>query len=186
MGLDRAQEAVAAFSSALQAAPDPATQGWCALGLADARAAVGDRGAALELLAQHHGHPDPEVALQARLRHAQLLAGDEDWSGALAALASARADGMGPGWDASLAEARATALAGLGDLAAARTEWAGLEARWPGDPEALLPAWLGLAGLSLLEGDRAAAEAAATQALAATRDPVYRDRAEQILTEARR
>ena len=72
-------------------------------------------------------------------------------------------------------------MAGVGDFAAARSEWEALEGRWPGDPEALLPAWLGRADLLLKEGEARQAKNLAQQALETAQDPGYRQRAIDVL-----
>jgi tetratricopeptide (TPR) repeat protein len=178
---DAPDRALPLYDEAAAIAPEPAAAGWARLGAAQARAELGEIDAALASLSRLRAHPDPEVALQAALFAARLYTTAEDWAGAIDALDGVEAADLGPGWDASIIETRAAALAALERTDAAQDEWRGLAARWPDSDEALLPAWLGLAELARMTGDLEAARRWARQALDAARDPGYRDRAEDLV-----
>ncbi len=182
---DRYADAREAYQEAEQVARDPAVRGWANIGQADALAALGDTDAAVALYESISDASDPEVAAQARIRHAQLHLGAERWETAIETLAPLDAAELGPGWDATLTEARCAALIGLGQTDQATDQWRQLEARWPNAEEARLPAWLGLADLAASTGDTDGALELAKRALDETDDPGYRSRAEAILASNR-
>ena len=106
---------------------------------------------------------------------------NESWAEALEVLSGLEVDALGPGWDASLAETRSAAWAGMDKPTEATAEWKRLENRWPEAEEARLPAWLGLADLASATGDTDEALALAKRALDETSDSEYRARAEAIV-----
>jgi hypothetical protein len=126
---------------------------WASLSLGDLRSAQGDRAGAEALFAAQYDHPTAEVALDARVRQARLHMQNSELDAALTLLAPLDAAPLGADWDASLIEARAMARLMGGDRAGAAAEWSALVARHPGEPEAQLPAWLGLARTFHAGGD---------------------------------
>ncbi|MCB9779045.1 MAG: pentapeptide repeat-containing protein [Alphaproteobacteria bacterium] len=180
-GDDRFDQALTLYVQAAETATDTAQQGWAQLGAARSRTALGDTDAAAAGFTALMRHPDPEVALQARLERSRLAAGTEDWKTALDALPASVPPDFGAGWDASVAEARAAAQVGQGDLLAARQTWEGLARRWPDDEEAEIPAWLGLAEVARARGDLRDARAWATKAVERARDPGYAEQAKAVL-----
>ena len=178
---DQYLEAESAYEQAEQVSLDVALRGWSAIGRADALTAQGRHPDAADIYLELKGSEDPEVAAQARIRHAQMHLSNESWSDALDVLADLDVYALGPGWDASLAEARSAAWAGMDKPTEATAEWKRLEDRWPEAEEARLPAWLGLADLAAAIGDTDEALALAKRALDETEDSEYRARAEAIL-----
>jgi len=179
LGADDPAGALELYGEAADVATQPGTRGWAQLGRAEALLALDRVEEALTALDALAGHDDPEISLQATLRGAGHHAGRERWSEALEALEGVDAARLGPGWDASLVEIRATALAGDGRPEDARAEWEARAARWPGEEEAELPAWRGSATLARASGDAEAARRWLEPALAAS-DPGYRDQAEAL------
>jgi predicted negative regulator of RcsB-dependent stress response len=162
-------------------ASDPSTRGWATLVLVDALAEQDLGDDALGELGGLYHHEDPEIALSAALRQAQVLGRQEAWAEALKSLSEADASTLGPAWDASVVEQRSSCLLALGQPEAAREEWRSLMARWPNEEEAKLPAYLALSELARGAGDRMAARALARQVLTESSDAGYRARAEEIL-----
>lgn len=181
LALDDPEAALPLYEEAARTAPEPAAAGWARLGAALAQAHLGQTDAAVASLAALEAHVDPEVALQARLQQARIYAETERWDAVLGAVDGADAVALGPGWDASIVEARAAALAALDRMEAASAEWEALVSRWPNTEEAVLPAWLGLAEVARQEGDLAAARTWARRALDAASDPAYRDQAQSLV-----
>jgi tetratricopeptide (TPR) repeat protein len=110
---------------------------------------------------------------------------NEAWADALDVLSALDVTSLGPGWDATLAEARSAAWAGMDNPTEATAEWTRLETRWPDADEARLPAWLGRADLAASTGDTDEALELAKRALDETDDTGYRARAEAILASNR-
>lgn len=181
LGADRPEEALALYDKAVETATEPAAAGWADLGGVEALTMLGRRSDANTRLLLLLGHSDPEVALQARVRTAQLRAERENWEQAIDILSALDAAPFGAGWDATVAESRAAAFAGMGRADDAASEWERLMARWPGEEEAELPALLGLADLARSTGDEAEALALAERALETAQDPGYRGRAEALV-----
>lgn len=180
-GEDDYEGALALYEEAIEVAADPSERAWARLGRAVALAELERHGEALAELAELARSRDPEVALQARLRAAYALGDLEAWEDALRQLDGLEAGDMGPGWDASLAEARATALVALGREEEAIAAWGALADRWPAEEEeAQLPALLGMAELNWRAGEEATARAHLDTALARARDPGWRQRAEDL------
>ncbi|MCK6505788.1 pentapeptide repeat-containing protein [Myxococcota bacterium] len=179
---DRFDRALPLYERAGATTSDPALAGWCALGAAEARAALGEDGVdpILRRLARHE---DREVATQAAVRRSQRAADQEDWAGALDALDGVTVEGLGAGWDATVTQARASALAGAGRAEEAEVALAQLADRWPGDEEARVTALLARASLARGQGDLSAAEGWARKALEASSDPGFRALAQAQLDE---
>jgi len=173
--LDRYREAAAT-------ATDRSSSGWALLGSTRALVALDRADEARSILGELCHHPDPEVSLQATLQSARLANDHEEWSRALDLLRDADASSLGAGWDTSLVQTRVAALVGAGRMDDARAQWEALEARWPGDEEATLPAWLGMAQLAVATGDRDTAVQLARKARAEATDPAYQDQADTLLT----
>jgi len=89
---------------------------------------------------------------------------------------------MGPAWDATLCETRVAVLQTAGRAEEARVELQGLAERWPDEEQAQLPAWLGLADMARDNNPEAARHWAAL-ALNSAQDPVYRDRAQELVDQ---
>ncbi len=186
LGRDEPALALERYDAAARLAPEAAGVGWATLGGAEALIALDRPEEARTRLDRLLAHPDPEVALQARLRLARMRIDEEAWADALTLLADVRAGDLGPGWDASAVELVALAHSGAGDAAAAAGAWAALAERWPASNEAVLPAWLGLADLARQQGDVATARDWASRALERADDPGYRQQAEELVAQLRR
>ena len=157
---------------------DPGLSGWVSLSAAQALLALERPDEARARLQALASSPDREVALQARIGASDLLIEAEKAAEALALLRGASASGMGGAWSATLSEARARALAATGDRDGATAELQGLLTAFPKDPEARLPALLGLSTLAEQGGDKAAALRFARQALQEAVEPGYREAAQ--------
>lgn len=179
---DRFDRALPLYEEAGAATREPALSGWCALGATEARAALGQEGVDASFLRLTR-HPDPEVAAQAAVRRSQRAAEQEDWEGALAALQGLDGQSLGVGWDATVTQARASALAGAGRDTEAEGALADLAGRWPTEEEAQVSAALGRAGLARTRGDLVAAEAWARKALESSSDPGFQALAQAQLDE---
>lgn len=174
---ERFDEAIEMYAAAADAAIEPAAAGWSQLGSAEAMRLTGDLEAARSVLAELVAHPDTEVSMQAAIQQAQLELSTDRPEAALAALRGRETKALGPGWDATVSEIRASAMVTLGRTSAAEAELEALAIRWPDEEEAELPAWLGLADLARDSGALDEAREWAGLALNSARDPVYRDRA---------
>ena len=157
---------------------DPGLSGWVSLSAAQALLALERPDEARARLQALASSPDREVALQARIGASDLLIEADKAGEALALLRGASATGMGGAWSATLGEARARALAATGDRDGATAELQGLLRTFPSDPEARLPALLGLSTLAEQGGDKEAALRFARQALQEAADPGYREAAQ--------
>ena len=109
--LDRPEEALEFYEEAARLATEPAAVGWARLGAAWAHVEAGRSEDAMRMLDGLTDHVDPEVAMQAALTMARVHSDAEDWDAVLGALEGVEAKGLGPGWDASVVETRAAALA---------------------------------------------------------------------------
>ncbi len=181
LGSDRLDDAETAFQKAIDTTTDPAMQGWATIGLANTLAERSQQERAQQVLEPLFLAEDPEVRAQAHIRSAQLDLAEDRWQAALDRLDTIDGGSLGPGWDATLVEIRCAAWVGLGNAAAARDEWKSLVNRWPDEPEARLPAWLGLADLATAEGDGATARSLAEMAMQETTDPGYQARAAALV-----
>ena len=181
VALDRPEEALEFYEEAARLATEPAAVGWARLGAAWAHVEAGRSEDAMRMLDGLTDHVDPEVAMQAALTMARVHSDAEDWDAVLGALEGVEAKGLGPGWDASVVETRAAALAASDQLEVAASEWRALAERWPASDEALMPAWLGLADLARMAGDLDEAREWAERALQQARDPGYRGRAADLV-----
>jgi predicted negative regulator of RcsB-dependent stress response len=172
--------AAAAWAEVIDASADPVGKAWASLSLGDLRSAQGDRAGAEALFAAQYDHPTAEVALDARVRQARLHMQNSELDAALTLLAPLDAAPLGADWDASLIEARAMARLMGGDRAGAAAEWSALVARHPGEPEAQLPAWLGLARTFHAGGDGPLAASFLSRLRGATEDAGYLQRAADL------
>ncbi|MFT5682497.1 MAG: hypothetical protein ACI8RZ_003415 [Myxococcota bacterium] len=180
---DRFTDALPLYREAAEAAVEPSMAGWAQLGEASTLQHLSQTDEARALLSNLSAHTDAEVSLQAAIALAGLELGAERAEAALTALAERSADGMGPAWDASLCEIRVAALLEAGRSADARVELEALAERWPDEEEAQLPAWLGLADLARDDNNTADARHWAALALNSAQDPVYRDRAQELVDQ---
>lgn len=179
--LDAYTNALPLYIQAAEVAPDPVLAGWARLGQAAALAALDRTAEAGVVLDGLRDHPDPEISLQAAIQRSQQAAAAEDWDTAVAAVQGLDAHDLGPAWDASLSQARAGALAGAGSLDAAAAELEALAARWPGEEEAQVPAWLARSELALRGGSEDEARGYAEKARDAAVDPGFKAQAEAML-----
>ena len=182
LAADKASEAVDLFREARAVAKEPWQQGWAGIGLASALGLTEDWDGAATLLDELVLHSDPEVRLEASIRRSQLAAEQGDWTTAVRSLDPQDAIDLGPAWDASATNVRAQALLGAGDTEGAEAAWRALARRWPNQEEATLPAWLGLAQLSIDAGETRDAHHWARKAFKEARDPGYKEQAEAMVT----
>lgn len=173
--------ALALYEQAEGAAGETSDQGWAALGATDALARLQRDAEARTRLDTLRAHPDPEVRFQAALRISAGILAAGDPTGALAALDGLDGRGLGPAWDTALTEARVKALVKSGRSSEAKAAWEGLASRWPGEEEAELPAWLGLAYLADQAKDKATARTWATKARDNAKDLGYKALAQELL-----
>ena len=157
--------------------------GWAQLGEAETLRHMEQEDQARELLDELTDHSDPEVSLQAAVVRARLELEAEQAQEALAVLDGLQAQTMGPAWDATLCETRVAALQEVGRPDDARDELKNLAERWPDEEEAQLPAWLGLADLARSADNPEDARRWAALALNSAQDPVYRDRAQELVDQ---
>jgi uncharacterized protein YjbI with pentapeptide repeats/predicted negative regulator of RcsB-dependent stress response len=181
LGDDRPLEAIALYGQAREVAVEPWQAGWAGLGLAMALKESEDTEGAVTMLDELIQHSDEEVRLEATLRRSQLAREAEDWTTAIRVLNPRDAVGLGPAWDASATDARARALLGAGDVDGANRSWRALANRWPGEEEAELPAWLGLAQLAMDIGETKDAHHWARKAYKGARDPGYKTQAKNLV-----
>lgn len=179
---DAPSEAMVLYAQARKIAMEDWQEGWAGIGLATAMANTEDFEGAAILLDELLLHSDPEVRLEASLRRSQLAADQGDWPAAVKSLNPEHAIALGPAWDASATGARARALVGAGDSNGAEAAWRALARRWPDQEEAVLPAWLGLAQLSMDTGATKDAHHWARKAFKEARDPGYKAQAEAIVS----
>lgn len=181
LGGDLPLEAIPLYEQAREVAEESWQAGWAGLGLAMALKESDNTEGAITMLDELIQHPDEEVRLEATLRRSQLATEAEDWATALRVLNPRDAIGLGPAWDASATDARARALVGAGDVSGANASWRALANRWPGEEEAELPAWLGLAQLAMDVGENTDAHHWARKAFKEARDPGYKTQAKTMV-----
>ena len=181
LGDDRPLEAIPLYGKARDIAEESWQAGWAGLGLAMALKESDDSEGAVTMLDELIQHSDEEVRLEATLRRSQLASDSEDWTTAIRVLNPRDAIELGPAWDASATNARARALLGAGDVDGANACWRALANRWPGEEEAELPAWLGLAQISMDLGENRDAHHWARKAYKGARDPGYKTQANTIV-----
>ena len=182
LAVDKAAEAAELFREARGVAREPWQKGWAGIGLASALGMTEDLDDAATLLDELVLHSDPEVRLEASIRRSQLAAEQGDWTTAVRSLDPQDAIELGPAWDASATNVRAQALLGAGDADGAEAAWKALARRWPNQEEATLPAWLGLAQLSIDAGATRDAHHWARKAYKEARDPGYKAQAKAMVT----
>jgi tetratricopeptide (TPR) repeat protein len=186
LGADRPGDALPLYEEAASTSPDPGEVGAARLGAAEAQFMLGQEAKAKAAWSRLQASSDPEVALQARLRQASLANTEERWDDALALLAGVNARTLGSGWDATVTSIRVSALTGAERPVEAVQAWTELSRRWPEDPEALIPAWLGLGDLALAAHDTEEALRHARRVLEESDDPAYRERAQTLITQAKK
>ncbi len=182
LAADQAAQALPLFIEAKSVAREPWQQGWAGIGMASAMILTEDLVGAATVLDELVLHGDPEVRLEASIRRSQLAAEQQDWTTAVRSLNPQDAIDLGPAWDASATTVRAQALIGAGDTDGAEAAWRALARRWPNQEEATLPAWLGLAQLSIDAGENRDAHYWARKAFKEARDPGYRAQAEAMVS----
>lgn len=182
LAAERPAQALPLYIEAKTVAKEPWQRGWAGIGMASAMSLTDDLDGAATVLDELVLHGDPEVRLEASLRRSQLAAEQQDWTTAVRSLNPQDAIDLGPAWDASATTVRAQALLGAGDTEGAEAAWRALARRWPNQEEATLPAWLGLAQLSIDAGDNRDAHYWARKAFKEARDPGYKSQAEAMVT----
>ena len=181
LAADQAVEAQELYRRASELNVEKSQRSWARLGLAQAFVESGNAEQAEALLEQEQKNSDAEVSMQAFIAHAQLALRQEEPYKTLTILENIQAQTLGPAWDASLEEIRASAYVELNDNENAIRTLQSLAERWPQEEEAVLPALLGLADIHRGQKNREDALLFAQQALDIARDENYRSRAQSFI-----
>ena len=181
LAADEADEAQKLYKQASMLKVEDSQQSWARLGLAQALIEGGNTSKAELLLEQEQQNSDAEVSMQAFIAQAQLALRQEQPQKTLSILENIQAQSLGPAWDASLEEMRASAYVALDDEENAIKTLQSLADRWPQEEEAILPALLGLADIHRGQENREDALVFAQRALSMAQDENYRSRAQSFI-----
>jgi predicted Zn-dependent protease len=138
---------------------------------------------ALVILNEEQKNSNAEISTQSFIAQAQLHLREEEPQKTIEILWDIQAQSLGPAWDATLEETRATAYISVQDPEKAKSILRALAERWPTEEEALLPALLGLADIHRGQKETKEALIFAQKALDSATDDNYRERAKTFIEE---
>ena len=185
LAADLSKEAQNLYQRASQLDVERSQQSWARLGLAQALIEGADTKKAKLIYNKEKESEDPEVSMQAYISHAQLALREEKPQRTISILENIEAERLGPAWDASLEELRASAYVAMNDSKRAIEILQALADRWPEEEEAVLPALLGLADIHRGQENNDDALLFAKRALDLAQDENYRSRAQSFIEALR-